>query len=75
MDEDISRLKTLSISLLSDLGCNGSILTEDLINEICRFGGAELHAVAAFIGGIASQEVIKVCYFGVDFILFFCFAL
>ncbi|XP_048490168.1 NEDD8-activating enzyme E1 regulatory subunit AXR1 isoform X1 [Beta vulgaris subsp. vulgaris] len=59
MDEDISRLKTLSISLLSDLGCNGSILTEDLINEICRFGGAELHAVAAFIGGIASQEVIK----------------
>lgn len=59
MDEDISRLKTLAVSLLSDLGCNGSILTEDLINEICRFGAAELHVVAAFIGGIASQEVIK----------------
>ncbi|KAL2930463.1 NEDD8-activating enzyme E1 regulatory subunit AXR1 [Bienertia sinuspersici] len=59
MDEDISRLKTLAVSLLSDLGCNGSILTEDLINEICRFGASELHAVATFIGGIASQEVIK----------------
>lgn len=59
MDEDISRLKTTAVSLLSDLGCNGSTLTEDLINEMCRFGAAELHAIAAFIGGIASQEVIK----------------
>ncbi|OVA11480.1 UBA/THIF-type NAD/FAD binding fold [Macleaya cordata] len=59
MDEDISRLKTVAVGILSDLGCNGSILTDDLINEMCRFGGAELHTVAAFIGGIASQEVIK----------------
>jgi amyloid beta precursor protein binding protein 1 len=60
MDEDISRLKTTAVGLLSDLGCNGLTLTEDLINEMCRFGASELHAVAAFIGGIASQEVIKV---------------
>lgn len=59
MDEEISRLKATTVSLLSDLGCNGSTLTEDLINEMCRYGAAELHAVAAFIGGIASQEVIK----------------
>ncbi|THG18499.1 hypothetical protein TEA_029838 [Camellia sinensis var. sinensis] len=59
MDEDISRLKITAVGLLSDLGCNGSTLTEDLINEMCRYGAAELHAVAAFIGGIASQEVIK----------------
>ena len=62
MDEDISRLKTTAVSLLSDLGCNGSTLTKDLINEMCRFGAAELHAVAAFIGGIPAQEVIKVLY-------------
>ncbi|KAG5545564.1 hypothetical protein RHGRI_017908 [Rhododendron griersonianum] len=61
MDEEISRLKTSTVGLLSDLGCNGSALTEDLINEMCRYGAAELHAVAAFVGGIASQEVIKVC--------------
>ncbi|KAE8075706.1 hypothetical protein FH972_014399 [Carpinus fangiana] len=59
MDEDISRLKTTAVGLLSDLGCNGLTLTEDLINEMCRFGASELHAVAAFIGGIASQEAIK----------------
>ncbi|XP_071710813.1 NEDD8-activating enzyme E1 regulatory subunit AXR1-like isoform X1 [Rutidosis leptorrhynchoides] len=59
MDDDISRLKTTAVSLLSDLGCNGSTLTEDLINEMCRYGAAELHAVAAYIGGVASQEVIK----------------
>jgi len=60
MDEDISRLKTTVVGLLSDFGCNGATVTEDLINEMCRFGASELHAVAAFIGGIASQEVIKV---------------
>ncbi|KAK2649758.1 hypothetical protein Ddye_017247 [Dipteronia dyeriana] len=59
LDEDISRLKTTAVGVLSDLGCNGLTVTEDLINEMCRFGAAELHAVAAFIGGIASQEVIK----------------
>ncbi|KAF6140824.1 hypothetical protein GIB67_042237 [Kingdonia uniflora] len=62
MDEDISRLKTIALGILGDLGCNGSTLTEDLINEMCRFGGAELHTVAAIIGGIVSQEVIKVCF-------------
>lgn len=66
MDEDISRLKTTAVGLLSDLGCNGSTLTEDLINEICRFGASELHAVSAFIGGIASQEVIKVLSLGLS---------
>ncbi|CAI9301795.1 unnamed protein product [Lactuca saligna] len=59
MDEEISRLKTTAVSLLTDLGCNGSPLPEDLINEMCRYGAAELHAVAAYIGGVASQEVIK----------------
>ncbi|KAL5723622.1 NEDD8-activating enzyme E1 regulatory subunit axr1 [Ranunculus cassubicifolius] len=59
MDEDISRLKTIAFGMLSDLGCNGSTLTEDLINEMCRYGGAELHVVGAFIGGVVSQEVIK----------------
>lgn len=63
MDEEISRLKTTVVALFNDLGYNGSTLTEDLINEMCRYGAAELHAVAAFIGGIASQEVIKVGFF------------
>lgn len=59
MDEDIARLKSTSISLLNELGCNSATLADDLINEMCRFGASELHAVAALVGGIASQEVIK----------------
>ncbi|KAE8667684.1 NEDD8-activating enzyme E1 regulatory subunit [Hibiscus syriacus] len=42
---DISRLKTTAVSLLNDMGCTGLTLTEDLIDEMCRFGTAELHAV------------------------------
>ena len=34
-------------------------MKEDLIHEVCRFGGAEIHSVAAFMGGVAAQEVIK----------------
>ncbi|PHT43844.1 Carotenoid 9,10(9',10')-cleavage dioxygenase 1, partial [Capsicum baccatum] len=60
MDEDIFRLKTTTIGLLNDLDCNGSTLSEDLINEMSRYGASELHAIAAFVGGVASQKVIKV---------------
>ncbi|KAK9155706.1 hypothetical protein Sjap_003186 [Stephania japonica] len=59
LDEDIPRLKATAQAILNDLGCNGSTLMEDLTNDMCRYGGAELHAVAAFIGGVASQEAIK----------------
>lgn len=41
------------------------------MNEMCRFGGAKLHAVAAFIGGVDSQEVIKVCCFRNSLQIFF----
>jgi len=59
IDEDIPRLKTVAASVLSEMGLSGASLYEDLITEMCRFGGAEIHTVAAFIGGVASQEVIK----------------
>lgn len=49
----------MAVYLLNDLGCNSSTLSEDLINEMCRYGASELHAVASFVGGVASQEVIK----------------
>uniref|UniRef100_A0A0D9W0S4 NEDD8-activating enzyme E1 regulatory subunit n=1 Tax=Leersia perrieri TaxID=77586 RepID=A0A0D9W0S4_9ORYZ len=59
IDEDVPRLKTAAVSVMSEMGLNGASLSEDLITEMCRFGGAEIHPVAAFIGGVASQEVIK----------------
>ncbi|KAL5726809.1 NEDD8-activating enzyme E1 regulatory subunit axr1 [Ranunculus cassubicifolius] len=59
MEDDVPRLKTIADGILSNLGYNGVPITTDLVQEMCRYGGAELHAVAAFIGGVASQEAIK----------------
>ncbi|CAA7405591.1 unnamed protein product [Spirodela intermedia] len=59
MDEDVARLKAIAIAILTEVGCHASALQEDLITEMCRFGAAEIHAVAAYVGGVASQEVIK----------------
>ena len=36
-----------------------SAVREDCISELCRYGAAELHNVAAFIGGAAAHEVVK----------------
>jgi hypothetical protein len=35
--------------LLSEWGC-GPLAKDDYVHEICRYGGAELHSVSAFIG-------------------------
>lgn len=59
MEEDVSRLKSLAVGLLNDMGGGGTSLPEDFISEICRFGAAEIHCVASIVGGIASQECIK----------------
>lgn len=60
VEEDVARLKTVAVRLLSDTGISGISLPEDLVYELCRFGASELHCVSAVIGGIAAQEAIKV---------------
>lgn len=42
------------------LAIAGAALPDDYVTEVCRFGAGELHTVGAIIGGIASQEAIKV---------------
>ena len=34
-------------------------LSDGLVAELCRYGGAELHSIAAIVAGVASQEAIK----------------
>lgn len=34
-------------------------VTDSAIAEMCRFGAAELHVISSYVGGIASQEIIK----------------
>lgn len=58
VESDILKLKSCVSVLMQDWGCP-PITKDDYIHEICRFGGAELHSVAAFMGGCTAQEIIK----------------
>lgn len=49
VEQDIGRLKSIAGKMMSDLGMHATI-SDDVLHEICRYGGAELHAVSAFIG-------------------------
>eukprot|EP00899_Mesostigma_viride_P029133 jgi/Mesvir1/9404/Mv01508-RA.1 len=64
IEEDHGHLKTALASVLSEYGLSSlpgaAGAQEELVGEVCRFGAAELHVVAAVMGGIASQEVIKI---------------
>lgn len=58
IDSDVTKLKNCFSALMQDWNCS-PFTKDDHIYEICRFGGAEFHSVAAFMGGCAAHEVIK----------------
>ncbi|XP_063244767.1 NEDD8-activating enzyme E1 regulatory subunit isoform X1 [Bacillus rossius redtenbacheri] len=58
VEPDIAKLKACISKLLVEWGC-GPFPKDDYVHEICRCGAAELHSVAAFVGGCAAQETIK----------------
>merc|ERR1712071_416028 len=58
---DIGRLKSLAGSMLSSLGLPTSPQgLDEHLHEVCRYGGSCLHSVAAFLGGAAAQEGVKI---------------
>ncbi|XP_053173485.1 NEDD8-activating enzyme E1 regulatory subunit [Scomber japonicus] len=59
VEEDISKLKLCVNSLLQEYSLNVNI-KDDYIHEFCRYGAAEPHTVASFLGGSAAQEAIKI---------------
>jgi len=61
IESDVPLLKQCVGQLLSEYRQGGATLTirDDLVFEMCRYGAAELHTVAAIVGGVASQEVLK----------------
>ena len=60
MESDVARMKTNVCNLLQKWGLSMYSIHDDHILEFCRYGGGEVHAVAAYIAGVASQEVIKI---------------
>jgi len=55
---DFPLLKEATVELMAEWGIDIPI-KEEPIQEMCRFGAAEIHNIAAFIGGVGSQEIIK----------------
>uniref|UniRef100_A0A8C3QHM2 NEDD8-activating enzyme E1 regulatory subunit n=1 Tax=Cyanoderma ruficeps TaxID=181631 RepID=A0A8C3QHM2_9PASS len=59
VEDDIGKLKSCLTGFLQEHGLP-VVVKDDYVHEFCRYGAAEPHAVAAFMGGAAAQEVIKV---------------
>ncbi|KAA0187732.1 NEDD8-activating enzyme E1 regulatory subunit, partial [Fasciolopsis buskii] len=59
MDSDLPAFRTHLNRVLRSFGITPNRISWDYVNEMCRFGGGELHSVSAFMGGIVAQEVIK----------------
>mmetsp|Transcript_4260 Transcript_4260/g.13347 ORF Transcript_4260/g.13347 Transcript_4260/m.13347 type:complete len:538 (-) Transcript_4260:244-1857(-) len=69
-----AEIDALVIESGTDPSCFEGAFTPAHAREIARFGAAELHAIAAVIGGVASQEIVKVIvkqYTPIDHTYFF----
>ncbi|KAJ9533463.1 hypothetical protein QJQ45_026456 [Haematococcus lacustris] len=58
-EEDAPLLKSLAHAVMAEMGAASASLQDDYLQEMVRFGAGELHVVAAFMGGMAAQEIIK----------------
>ncbi|CAH8610416.1 unnamed protein product [Heterobilharzia americana] len=59
IQSDLPRLRIHLNRVLQSFGIASNRVSTDYLEEICRFGGGELHSVVAFMGGVVAQEVIK----------------
>lgn len=59
IETDTAWLKTQVSKLLNEWGITNSV-SDDIVHEVCRYGGVEIHGISAFIGGCVAQEVIKI---------------
>lgn len=62
-EDDVPLLKNVAVGIMSELGVAHCGLVDDLVHEMVRCGGGELHAVAAVMAGMAAQEAIKLLTF------------
>ena len=61
LESDIAQLRGIVTTLLQEWGLlSDYTMSDEYLHEFCRYGAAELHSVAAYVGGVASQEVIKI---------------
>ncbi|KAG0254208.1 NEDD8-activating enzyme E1 regulatory subunit [Mortierella polycephala] len=58
-EEDVDPLHTNVTTLLQSWGIDTDAVSKDVTHEICRFGNGAIHNIASFMGGVVSQETIK----------------
>ncbi|XP_044275729.1 NEDD8-activating enzyme E1 regulatory subunit [Varanus komodoensis] len=59
VEDDIGKLKSCLNSFLQEYGLPVTV-KDDYVHEFCRYGAAEPHTIAAFLGGAAAQEIVKI---------------
>jgi len=57
--DDKSHLVRIATQLITENGIEGFEFRPEVAAELVRFGDCELHSIAAILGGVASQEAIK----------------
>ncbi|EDO44524.1 predicted protein [Nematostella vectensis] len=60
VEADVVKLKSCVAAQLQEWSLPNATVKSECIHEICRYGASELHPVAAFMGGAAAQEVVKI---------------
>jgi len=58
-EQDFVALRHHGDELMKSLGLEPSQLPEAHLKELCRYGNSQIHTIAAIMGGIAAQEIIK----------------
>ena len=59
IEADVVEVKSVALTLLQKWQIPTIPIQDDHIVEFCRYGAGEVHSLAAFVGGVAAQEVIK----------------
>jgi len=57
---DFDSLKKHCDEIVKDFGFESDTVPDSYLKEMCRFGGSQIHTTAAYIGGVAAQEIIKI---------------
>ena len=59
VESDFRDLKQIARDCYGNSTASVGPVRENILEELCRYGAAELHSIAAFIGGCCAQEIIK----------------
>jgi len=59
-EADMAQLHQFSSLVAVEIGLPSGFVKSDLVSEMTRFAGAELHSIASLLGGVVAQEVVKI---------------